>query len=238
MPETKDKHSASTARTRRRAPAGGENRKPPDRTPERPIRKRRASGDLKDRIIKAAADEFKRLGYTCATTAGIASRAGVTEAQLFRYFGSKSNLFRESIFKPLDEHLRRFTDSHIPEAGSVASFRDMTALYVNELGRFIHDNADMITSLVVAQTYEAHAGHGVGAIASLGRYFERGATLMKRRGATRIKVRPELMVRVSFAAVLACGIFRDWIFPTGLADEEEIRNAINVFVLEGVSANS
>jgi hypothetical protein len=45
------------------------------------------------------------------------------------------------------------------------------------------------------------------------------------------------MARVSFAAVLACVMFKDWIFPPGLASEEEIRAAINDFVREGIGAN-
>jgi hypothetical protein len=51
------------------------------------------------------------------------------------------------------------------------------------------------------------------------------------------KVAPKLMVRVSFAAVLACVMFKDWIFPPGLASDEEIRAAINDFVREGIGAN-
>jgi hypothetical protein len=52
------------------------------------------------------------------------------------------------------------------------------------------------------------------------------------------KVDPRLMVRVSFAAVLACVMFKDWIFPPDLATDEQISAAINAFVLEGISANS
>lgn len=190
-----------------------------------------------DRIVQAAAEEFKRVGYVGATTAAIARKADVTEAQLFRYFGSKSKLFRETIFKPLDEQLLNFTNKHLPDDGKISSFRSNSTLYIDELQRFISENADMITSLVVAQTYETEAGHGVGAIGSLAKYFDRGASNMRNRVKGRAKVDPELMVRVSFVAVLACVIFRDWIFPPGLASEEEIRAAINTFVLEGISAN-
>ena len=51
------------------------------------------------------------------------------------------------------------------------------------------------------------------------------------------KVDPKLMVRVSFVAVLACVMFRDWIFPPGMATEEEENKAIQDFVIEGISAN-
>ncbi len=192
---------------------------------------------MTNRIIQAAAEEFKRVGYAGATTAAIARKAGVTEAQLFRYFGSKSNLFRELIFKPLDEHLLHFTKEHLPDAANNPDFKGSLALYTDELQRFVVENRHMITSLVVAQTYETGAAQGVAAISSLGKYFDRGAAIMKGRRGQSLKVDPKLMVRVSFAAVLACVMFWDWIFPPGLASDEEIKDAINDFVLEGISAD-
>jgi len=51
------------------------------------------------------------------------------------------------------------------------------------------------------------------------------------------KVDPKLMVRVSFVAVLACIMFKDWIFPPGMASDEQIRAAINDFVMQGLAAN-
>ena len=198
-------------------------------------RKRRSPEQLTNGILHAAAEEFKRLGYAGATTAAIARRADVTEAQLFRYFGSKANLFREAIFEPLDEQLRAFTSTHV-ENGDRSLFEENAGLYIDELRKFITENVDMITSLVAAEMYEKQAAHGVGAIGSLGRYFDRGASVMRERG-HKPKVDPRLMVRVSFVAVLACVMFRDWIFPKGLASEKAINDAISTFVVEGISAN-
>lgn len=201
-------------------------------------RKRRSSEDLTSRIVEAAANEFKRVGYDGATTAAIARNADVTEAQLFRYFGSKANLFREAIFKPLDEQLEAFTATHLSPAVGTSLFRENAALYIDELRKFLGHNVDEMTSLVAVQTYEREATDGVGAIASLSKYFDRGAATMSgRQGDDDFKVRPELMVRVSFAAVLACVMFRGWIFPPGLASDEEINKAIADFVLEGLNAN-
>src|SRR6516165_1028616 len=67
-------------------------------------RPRRRPDDILNRIVQAATAEVKRSGYAGTTTAAIAAKADVTEAQLFRYFGSKSNLFRETIFEPIDRH--------------------------------------------------------------------------------------------------------------------------------------
>jgi hypothetical protein len=51
------------------------------------------------------------------------------------------------------------------------------------------------------------------------------------------KVDPKVIVRVTFAAVLGCVLFRDWIFPPGLVSDKELRTAVNDFVMEGISVN-
>ena len=46
------------------------------------------------------------------------------------------------------------------------------------------------------------------------------------------------MVRVSFAAVLGCTLFKDWILPAGLASEQKISAAVKAFVMDGITANA
>jgi AcrR family transcriptional regulator len=207
-----------------------------DEAPPATRRKRRSPEDLMNRILAAAAEEFRRCGYAGATTAAIARRAEVTEAQLFRYFASKTELFREAVFKPLEQQLSSFVESHMLDHDVEAASKT-TALYIDELQRFVGENAQMLTSLLVAQAYDLGAAEGVSAIGSLRGYFDRGASMMSARLTGPFKVDPKLMARVSFAAVLACVMFKDWIFPPGLASEEEIRAAINDFVREGIGAN-
>ncbi len=49
--------------------------------------------DTRTCILEAAADIFASEGYARATTRQIAAESGLTEMTLFRYFGSKQNLF-------------------------------------------------------------------------------------------------------------------------------------------------
>jgi AcrR family transcriptional regulator len=198
-------------------------------------RTRRSRDDILNRIVQAAREEFKRSGFTGATTAAIARKADVTEAQLFRYFGSKANLFRETIFKPVDQHFTRFMTQHMPEIRQAPSTAEMTDLYATELQRFIRENSGMLASLVIAQTYEPTTAEP--AIDSLHTYFDRCASMMSLRLKDQAKVDPRLTVRVVFGAVLASVMFKDWMFPAGLATEEEITAAVNDFIKEGSRAN-
>lgn len=198
-------------------------------------RTRRSRDDLLNRIVQAAREEFKRNGFAGATTAAIARQADVTEAQLFRYFGSKANLFRETIFKPVDQHFTRFNNEHMSEIRKAPSIAQMTDLYATELQRFIRENSGMLASLVIAQTYESDSDSP--AINSLHTYFDRCASMMALRLKDRAKVDPRLSVRVVFGAVLASVMFKDWIFPPGLANDEDIAAAVTDFIKEGTRAH-
>ena len=198
-------------------------------------RPRRTRDDILNRIVQAAREEFKRSGFAGATTAAIARNADVTEAQLFRYFGSKSNLFRETIFKPVDQHFMRFINQHMPEIRNAASTAEMTDLYTTELQRFIREHSGMLASLIIEQTYDSGASQT--GINSLHTYFDRCASMMAMRLKGRGRVDPRLTVRVVFGAVLASVMFKDWIFPPGLANDEEITAAVNDFTKEGIRAH-
>jgi AcrR family transcriptional regulator len=187
------------------------------------------------RIVLAARAEFKRSGFAGATTAAIARQADVTEAQLFRYFGSKSNLFRETIFKPVDQHFLKFTNKHLPDIRRAQSLPEMSKLYATELQHFIRENSGMLASLVLAQTFDSQSAES--SINSLHTYFDRCSALMSMRLKDRAKVDPRLTVRVVFGAVLASVMFKEWLFPPGLTDDAAVTAAVIDFIQEGIHSN-
>jgi AcrR family transcriptional regulator len=201
-------------------------------------KKRRSPEEIRERLINAAREEFKRCGFVGATTAAIARNAEVTEAQLFRYFESKAALFREAVFERLNKHFSEFNAQYPTDFSSKENIRDRARLYITELQQFLDEHSKLLLSLVVAQIFTSGSLQGVGEIESLRHYFERGAATMSSRVEKNPKVDPGLLVRVSFAAVLGCVIFKDWIFPAGLASDEDISAAIIDFVIDGISINS
>ena len=199
-------------------------------------RKRRSSKEVSDRILEAAAEEFELSGYSGATTAAIARRAEVTEAQIFRFYASKQDLFRAAIFKPLNEHLTSFQLRHAQAQDEAGSDRELAREYIYELQAFIEQHSRMFMSLIVASAYSPDTTEGVGEMEGLLAYFDKGADTMTRRtGGEKPSVDTKLMVRVSFAAVLANLMFKDWLFPAGMASKEEIRDAIADFVIDGIN---
>lgn len=200
-------------------------------------RRRRSSEEVADRILEAAAEEFELAGYSGATTAAIARRAEVTEAQIFRFHASKQDLFRAAIFTPLNRHFAEFqARSRVGPAGDRPA-HELAREYIGELQDFMASHSRMFMSLIVANAYSPESTGGIAEMEGLQAYFEQGKAMMRARVGESPPVSPELMVRVSFAAVLANLMFRDWLFPPGLAGDEEIRDAIATFVIEGIEAN-
>jgi AcrR family transcriptional regulator len=204
-------------------------------TPQVSRRKRRSPEAIRDLIIAAAGAEFEENGYSGATTAAIARRADVTEAQIFRFFDSKQELFREAIFQPLNAHFSAFHASTMTDAAA-SDFRGNATRYINELQDFMAEHARSLMSLIVAKEYKGSA-EGLSEIDGLRAYFERGAAMSSARIQGQPPVPPELMVRVSFAAVLGSVMFKDWLFPAGMASDEAIRQAIVDFTIDGIRAN-
>lgn len=199
-------------------------------------RKRRSTAEIIDRIIDAAFLDFSENGYSSATTAAIARRAEVAEALIFTHFGTKANLFRKAVFKPLDNLFANFIDTHHTPNGSQEDVFRESREFVSQMVAFIRRHSGMFKSLVVNEAY-ASDGSGASGLQGLQDYFERMSVLEEDRRASDLKIDPPLMSRVSFASILGCVLFNDWLFPKGVASDDDIHEAICDFIMEGLSAN-
>jgi len=200
-------------------------------------RKRRTTGEIINRIIDAAVAEFGENGYSSATTAAIGRRAGVAEALIFNHFGSKANLFRKAVFKPLDDHFATFVTRHDVQNIDDARILTESREYVSDLVNFVRSHSEMFMSLVVNEAY-AKGENGSGGLRGLQDYFNKMSTLEEARLKRRPKVSPQLIARISFAAILACILFDDWLFPVGVASDREIHEAICDFIMDGLNVNA
>lgn len=208
-----------------------------DGKPAAARKRRRAPAEIRERILRAAGEAFELFGFSGATTLDIARRAEVTEAQLFRYFGSKQGLFHEAVFEPLVRHFDEFDARYVHGTPEDVELEDTAQIYIAELQQFVRTHSRLLMSVVVAQTYAPSATRGVNEIDSLQSYFTKGAAMMTRRTGGKGKISPKLMVRVSFATVLACVLFKDWMFPGELASAEDVGSAISAFVIAGITAD-
>jgi AcrR family transcriptional regulator len=204
------------------------------------LTRRRSPATIRHALLAAAKAEFGRAGYAGATTSAIARHAGTTEARLFRYFASKRALFRAAILDPLNHELIAFTDraADAAKVDEAEANERQAARYIEGLTRFIKDHERTFVSLFTTEVYRVGDVEGIDSLDALHAYFEREAAIMSARTGSDAKITRELMVRVSFATVLACTIFRRWLFPEELTDEQAVQEAIGRFVIDGLYASA
>ena len=198
-------------------------------------RKRRSAEEIKDRLLSAAREEFGQKSFSGATTAAIAKRADVAEVQMFRYFPSKAELFRESMFAPLVDHFQAFNAEHASKAVDEESAREHALLYIVELQAFLAEHARDLISLFAAQAFEDKATETAGpGISELQSYFSESVACMSERSRPAGMIDPEKLVRVAFGTLLGCLTYREWLFPEAPDRAEEIDEAVREFILQGV----
>ncbi|MFB9431351.1 TetR/AcrR family transcriptional regulator [Streptoalloteichus tenebrarius] len=76
--------------------------------------RRRDAGATRAALLEAAAALFAEQGYERTTVREVAARAGVNQALLFRYFGSKEELFAEVLAAQNDELLAGPAETLLP----------------------------------------------------------------------------------------------------------------------------
>ncbi len=66
---------------------------------------RRRRGEPRRLLLESARLLFSQQGYSTTSTREIADHAGVSETLMFRYFGSKGELFRQALVVPFTDYI-------------------------------------------------------------------------------------------------------------------------------------
>jgi AcrR family transcriptional regulator len=201
-----------------------------------PRRKRRSTDEIIERIIDAAFFEFGQNGYSGTTTAAIARRADVTEPLIFTHFGSKANLFRKAVFKPLDDHFAQFNKSLELDTERKGDRESESRAFVSDLVGFIRRHSGIFKSLVLNEAYGG-SEDGASGLTGLQDYFDKMSSRENAEVAGNAKIAPKLISRISFAAILGCVLFDEWLFPDGIAPDDEIHDGVCNFIMEGLNVN-
>jgi len=200
-------------------------------------RVRRSSAEVRSLVLGAARELFEDRGYDNVSTRDIAARAGVTQALVFRHFGTKAELFVEAVYLPFSQfvavYLNRWVDRRPDD--QQASLND-TEVFVDGLYRILLENRKLLITL------SSVAGRGspdVPVRAStllsglLGNLEREVVRTIEARGAAAMN--PAYSVRFTFALVYGSALLDEALFPdTGdEAARAAISEAMAGFVLRG-----
>lgn len=198
-----------------------------------PQRRRRRTSDIRLAILDAAAAEFSSRGYAGATTAAIAKRSCVAENQIFRHFISKAELFKKSVFDPLNEKFEAFNVVQLHTAIN-GQEPEITERYITALSAFIREQKRELLALVRSNADELGEASDIGKMGALGAFFQIGHAMLTAKRGAHFRADPRVVNRVSFATVLACVMFGDWLFPEDV-DKGEISPAVSEFIMHGLN---
>lgn len=85
-----------------------------------PTAVRQTAEERREAVLEASREEFAEQGLHGASTDAIARRAGISQPYLFRLFGSKKELYLESVRRCLDRTLETFRAAAAGKAGDEA----------------------------------------------------------------------------------------------------------------------
>ncbi len=185
--------------------------------------------DTRQRIITAALGLFGQVGYTRATTRGIAEAAGVNEVTLFRHFGSKKNL----LMACMQEFNRSgFTASF--ESGLSSSYPEdilhMARLQMEDT----RANMDLLRVILcdartVPELREAVLAGGRGNMAHLSDYFQRQIDAGMVRGDL-----PAESLALAFDSLFSTSMIIEGMLQEGfapaLASQKLLQSLVELFV--------
>ncbi|WP_127537164.1 TetR/AcrR family transcriptional regulator [Paenibacillus illinoisensis] len=108
-----------------------------------------------ERIIKTAIQLFAEKGYSNTATAEIAKVAGVSEASIFKQYGTKENLLLTLIIPYLKDFFPSMADTTLSRIMNISeSFEDFLSAFLKNRTEFISQNKEIFQVLVKEIIYK------------------------------------------------------------------------------------
>lgn len=199
--------------------------------------RRRRPGEVRQLLLDSAREIFAAKGFGGASTREIAEQAQVSEALLFRHFGSKSNLFSEAVLRPFQDFLTEFVQVWQSQREQPWSNERLMGEFVGQLYDSLSKNRDLVLALIAASAHEADALEGdefeVNLSGMLDELGAIGAEERERRGFGPIDI--EVAVRAVAAMVTGMAVLGPWMFAgKRRPSRKRIVDEMTAISLEGV----
>lgn len=175
---------------------------------------RRGSREVRSLLLEAARTLFAAKGYPGAATRDIAAAAGVSEALLFRHFGTKAQLFERAVIDPINEFISDYVEQWTAAPVADHTLEELAFAYVDGFYRLLLDHGDLVLALITAQAYEAI--DDVEGTSPLGRLLEELEAVPGREAELRdLDFDVVIATRLVAGMVMAMALLDKWIFPPG-----------------------
>jgi AcrR family transcriptional regulator len=203
--------------------------------------KRRAPGEGRILLLRAAREVFSEMGYTRASTRVIAERAGIAEALLFRNFGSKAALFEEAALSLFQEFVDDWGRAH-RSSPALGSEEDIALELIGRFYDLVRANRGLFLSYIATSVFEP----SVVSIEKAPVFLEAIDTLahwsatkfLAPRGLSSHNVR--IANRAVVGMILSMALFDDWLAPADgePPNRDDIVEEMTQILLYGVTRAS
>lgn len=188
-------------------------------------------------LLDAARDLFSERGFKGTSTRDIAEHAGVSEVMIFRHFGSKANLFQESVVEPFSSFMQRYiTDYRSREHGKLSPDEEGRAFYTGLFDVLRAERAALLALMAARQfddlprTASAEVESAFAKVLAL--VEEVVATEARERRFTDFDLVPT--VRVMFSMVLAAALHGDWMGMGRKVSYDRILDSMTQLTVRGL----
>ncbi|SNQ45797.1 conserved hypothetical protein [Frankia canadensis] len=196
-------------------------------------RPRRPTSEIRAALLGAGRKVFAENGYQGASTRDIAEQAGVAEVLLFRHFGSKRGLFRDSVLEPVLEAWQGFENRWSGVDFEQMSDLDSARIYVATVYDSLVEQRELIVALHSASMHENFdMGAPIDEVLSLDTANMRRT--IEQRGF--VEVDAFWAMRLSFGLILSAAVFDDWLYPAeGRPDRAEFIEQMAVYIIAALT---
>jgi AcrR family transcriptional regulator len=197
---------------------------------------RRGPEEVRRLLLEAARSLFAARGYAGTSTRDIAVTAGVSEALLFRHFGTKAKLFERAILDPINEFVYDYVEQWTARSASDHTPEGMSLAFVEGFYRLLSENRELVLALVTAQAYESI--QELNEATPLSRLLDELEVVAAREAELRgFKFDVQITVRLVAGMVMAMALLDEWLFPAGKRrpSRQRITNEMVAFMIHGLA---
>ena len=198
---------------------------------------RRAPDEVRRLLLEAARSLFAAKGYAGASTRDIALTAGVSEALLFRHFGTKAKLFERAILDPINEFIHDYVEQWTARSAADHTPEGISFAYVVGFYRLLSENRELVLALVTAQAYEKSIQE-LNDASPLSRLLDELETVAGREAELRgFEFDVQISTRLVAGMVMSMALLDEWLFPLGKRrpSRQRIVNEMVAFMLHGLA---
>lgn len=167
-------------------------------------------------LLQAAAELFEEKGYASTSTKEIAARASVSEAMIFRHFGSKAALYEEVLLAPFNEFMETLVEQWEQRNQQSDPLDDARDFYRGVFEFFVQ-NRESVRVLLAADVANVGKSYGKHIFGSMGAILDRFEMVSYDASNDRglRDYNNEAVVRLMFGMAFAVAVYGDWMYAGG-----------------------